>query len=127
MSVESVAREFVELCNQGKNFEVMEKMYAPDIVSVEASGVEVAGKGPVIDKSRRWGAANEVNGEQVRGPFFANAADAAGRSSGDFAVHFTFEVTPKATGRRTTLEEVGVYTVKDDQITREQFYYEGSR
>ena len=55
------------------------------------------------------------------------AADAAKRSSGDFAVHFTFEVTPKATGRRTTLEEVGVYTVNEDKITREQFYYEGSR
>jgi hypothetical protein len=63
----------------------------------------------------RTGTANEVNGEQVRGPFFAGAAE---WSSGDFAVHFTFEVTPKATGRRTTLEEVGVYTVKDDKITR---------
>ena len=127
MSVESVAREFVELCNQGKNFEVMEKMYAPDIVSVEASGVEVAGKGPVIEKSRRWGAANEFHGEQVRGPFFDTADGAGGRASGQFAVHFTFEVTPKSTGRRVALEEVGLYTVKDDQIIREQFFYEGAR
>jgi hypothetical protein len=35
-------------------------------------------------------------------------------------------VTPKSTGERITLEEVGLYTV-NDQITREQFYYEGSR
>ena len=127
MSLQSVGNRFVELCNQGKNFEVMESMYAPDIVSVEASGEEVAGKRPVIEKSRRWGELNTVHGERVRGPFFDTAQDAANRTSGQFAVHFTFEVTPKASGKRATLEEVGVYTVKDDQITREQFYYEGTR
>jgi hypothetical protein len=127
MSLQSIAKQFVELCNQGKNFDVMEAMYAPDIVSVEASGEEVAGKRPVIDKSRRWAAANTINGEKVRGPFFDAATDASGRSCGQFAVHYTWDVTPKATGQRTTLEEVGVYTVTNDQITREQFYYEGTR
>ena len=63
----------------------------------------------------------------LRGPFFDTAGGSAARSAGQFAVHFTFEVTPKSTGRRTMLEEVGVYTVEDDQITREQFFYEGSR
>lgn len=125
MSLQTVARQFVELCNQGKNFDVMETMYAPDIVSVEASGEEVAGKVPVIEKSRRWAAVNAINSEKVRGPFF-DKADGNGKV-GQFAVHFTFEVTPKATGKRTTLEEVGVYTVKDDKITREQFFYEGTR
>lgn len=127
MSLESVAKEFVALCNQGKNFDVMESMYAPDIVSVEASGEEVAGKGPVIEKSRRWAAVNAIESENVRGPFFDGANGTADRSDGQFAVHYTFEVTPKATGRRVTLEEVGIYTVRNDQITREQFYYEGTR
>ena len=31
----------------------------------------------------------------------------------------------KATGQRLTLEEVALYTVKNDKITREQFFYEG--
>jgi len=119
MSLQTVASEFVKLCNQGKNFDVMHAMYAPDIVSVEATGDETAGKTPVIQKSERWQANNTVEGEKVRGPFF-NGPD-------QFAVHFTFEVTPKATGRRVTLEEVGVYTVKDDKITREQFFYAGER
>jgi hypothetical protein len=26
-----------------------------------------------------------------------------------------------------SLEEVGVYTVKDDKVTREQFFYDGKR
>ena len=127
MSVQSLAKEFVDLCNQGRNFEVMEAMYAPDIVSVEASGQEVAGKQEVIDKSRRWGAANTVTREKVRGPFFATVDGASDQSSGQFAVHFEFDVTPKSTGRPITLEEVGVYTVENGQISREQFYYDGAR
>lgn len=118
MSLAIVARTFVQLCNQGKNFDVMHALYSPDIVSVEASGAETAGKTPVIQKSERWAANNEIHGEKVLGPYF--------NGPNQFAVHFTFEVTPKSTGQRITLQEVGVYTVKDDQIVREQFFYEGS-
>jgi thiamine pyrophosphate-dependent acetolactate synthase large subunit-like protein len=32
-----------------------------------------------------------------------------------------------ATRQRITLEEVGVYTVKNDKIMREQFFYDGER
>ena len=35
-------------------------------------------------------------------------------------------VPPRATGKRTTLTEVGIYTVKNDKITREQFFYDGA-
>jgi hypothetical protein len=119
MSVQTVAKRFVELCNQGKNFDVMRTMYSPEIVSVEGDGSETAGQTPVIQKSEKWAAANEIHGEKVRGPYY--------NGPGEFAVHFTFEVTPKATGKRITLEEVGVYTVKGDKITREQFFYDGAR
>lgn len=117
MSIHAVASKFVELCNQGKNFDVMRTMYAPDIVSVEGDGAETAGQGPVITKSEIWQGNNEIHSERVKGPYF-NGPD-------QFAVHFTFEITPKATGMRTTIEEVGVYIVKGDKITREQFYYDG--
>ena len=119
MSLQTVARQFVELCNQGKNFDVMRTMYDAAIVSVEGDGTETAGQTPVIQKSERWAAANTLHGEKVLGPYFGGPDQ--------FAVHFTFEVTPKATGKRTTLEEVGVYTVKGDKITREQFFYDGDR
>src|SRR5262245_31940060 len=48
VSVETVARKFVELCRAGKNFDVMRTMYAPDIVSVEGDGKETRGQQPVI-------------------------------------------------------------------------------
>lgn len=119
MSMQSLARQFVEMCNQGKNFDVMRTMYHPDIVSVEGDGSETKGQTPVIQKSERWAAANTIHGEKVLGPYF--------NGPNEFAVHFTFEVTPKATGQRRTLDEVGVYVVQGDKITRETFYYEGSR
>jgi hypothetical protein len=105
------------MCNQLKNFDVMNSLYAPNIVSVEANGEETSGKDAVIEKSKRWGSDNNVESEKMDGPFF--------NGPNEFAVHTVFEVTPKATGKRIRLEEVGVYTVKDDKIIREEFFYEG--
>src|SRR5688500_4398612 len=123
MSVQSIGKLFVEMCNQGKNFDVMKTMYSPDIVSVEGSGAETAGQQAVIEKSAKWASGLELHGEKVRGPFFNGPQSGP---DGQFAVHFTFEVTPKATGKRQTQEEVAVYTVKADKIVREQFFYEGN-
>jgi hypothetical protein len=118
MSIQTTARKFVELCNQGKNFDVMRTMYAPDIVSVEGDGAQTAGQQPVIHKSEVWQANNEIHGEKLRGPFF--------NGPNQFAVHFSFDITRKSTGKRATIEEVGVYTVNNnDKITREQFFYDG--
>ena len=118
MSVQTVGREFVDMCNQGKNFDVMRTMYAPDIVSVEGDGKETKGQGPVIKKSEDWVSDKTFHGEKVLGPYF--------NGPNQFAVHFTLEVTPKATGKRIALQEVALYTVnKDDKITREQFFYDG--
>ena len=117
MSIQTLATQFVDLCNHGKNFDVMKTMYADDIVSVEANGSETVGKIPVIQKSERWASTLTIQGEKMRGPYF--------NGPNQFAVHTTFEVTPKATGQPVTQEEVAVYTVKDDKIVREQFFYAG--
>ena len=117
MSTQTIAKKFVELCSQGKNFDVMRTMYAPEIVSVEGDGAQTAGQAPVIHKSEVWQANNTIHGEKVRGPFF--------NGPGQFAVHFSFDITRKSTGQRETIEEVGLYTVDGDKITREQFFYDG--
>jgi hypothetical protein len=105
------------MCNQGKNFDLMRTMYTPEIVSVEANGEPTRGQVAVIHKSEVWQANNTILSQKVRGPFF--------NGTNSFAAHFTFEVTRKATGKAVTLEEVAVYTVEDDKISREQFYYDG--
>ena len=120
MSVQTVSQKFVELCRAGKNFDVMHTMYATNIVSVEGDGKETAGQGPVIKKSEDWVSDKTFHGETVAGPFFNGA------NPDQFVVYFTLDITPNATGKRITLEEVAVYTVKDDKITREQFFYDGA-
>jgi hypothetical protein len=121
MSLQTVAHKFVEMCRKGANFDVMRTMYAPGIVSVEGDGSETQGQHPVIKKSEDWVSDKAFHGETVAGPFFNSA------NADQFTVYFTQDVTPKATGKRMTLEEVALYTVDhNDLITREQFFYEGA-
>ena len=121
MSVETVALKFAELCNQGRNFEVMRTMYAPDMVSVEGDGRETVGRDAVVRKSEVYGQENKIHGQTLRGPFFRGDRNAG---AGVFAVFHTLDVTLKSGGRRATIEEVALYTVDGEQITREEFFYD---
>ena len=120
MSVQTVAGKFKELVNQGKHFEVMRTMYAPEMVSVEADGKEYVGKDVVIHKSEVFQGNNDILSQDVRGPFILGDPNA---SSGWFAVYTSIDFAPKAGGDRVTHDEVGLYTVKNDTITREEFFY----
>jgi hypothetical protein len=122
MSVQTVAGKFMELCNQGKHFEVMRTMYAPEMVSVEGDGRETVGKEAVIHKSEVFQGSNAITSQDLRGPFYCGDADA---NSGKFAVYTSITFTPKAGGERRPHEEVGLYTVKNGLITREEFFYNG--
>jgi len=66
-------------------------------------------------KHAGWAGAFEVHSATVDGPF----------THGDdrFAVIFAFEATRRATGDRSAIKEVRVYTVRDGRIVREQFFY----
>ena len=72
------------------------------------------GKEAVKQKGEWWQANHEVHGGSVQGPYV----------NGDqFALRFTFDITPKSTGQRVTMDEVGLYTVKNGKISEERFYY----
>lgn len=119
MDTATVAARLVELCSQFKNFEAMQELYADAIVSVEASprpsgSLDTMGKEAVIAKSAGWAAAHEIHGAAIHGPFLLQDR---------FAVTFHFDVTPKATGKRVSTEEIAVYTVAGGKITREEFFY----
>lgn len=123
MSVESVAGKLMELCKQGKHFEVMRTMYSADMVSVEGNGRETVGKEPVIRKSEEFQGNHILHNQDLRGPFFCGDPNA---NEGRFAVYSVLEYSPKAGGARRAQEEVGLYTVRGDKITREEFFYVGS-
>ena len=40
-----------------------------------------------------------------------------------FAVRFVFDITDKPSQKRMTMDEIGLFTVENDKITREEFFY----
>ena len=119
MSTADVANGLVGLCRQGQFMEVIETYYSDNIVSVEPVGneqmpAEMSGLDAIKGKNQWWVENHEVHGPQVDGPFVGDS---------QFAVRFHMDVTPKMTGQRVSMVEVGVYTVEDGKIVREEFYY----
>ena len=119
MGANELGTELVALCRQGKNLEAIEKFYSADVVSVEASampGMDQTQKGieAIKGKNQWWVDNHEVHAGDVQGPF---------PHENRFIVYFKFDVTPKHTGKRMTMEEMGLYTVENDKIVREEFFY----
>lgn len=117
MNAKDTAGAFVALLKAGDHVGAAEKFNAPNIVSIEAMEgpmERVTGKAAVKGKSDWWYANHDVHKVTSDGPFM----------NGDqFAVLFDVDVTPKDTGQRVRMQEIGVYTVRDGQIVEERFYY----
>ncbi len=119
MALADVASGLVKLCRKGKFFNAVEKFYSDDIVSIEPVGgpqmpAEQSGIEAVRAKNRWFEESFEVHSVQVEGPFLGR---------GQFAAHFTLDVTQKASGKRVSMNEMALYTVKKDKIVREEFFY----
>ena len=119
MTTREIGDKLVALCKQGKNLDAIESLYSSDIVSVEAGAMPnmdqtQTGIEAIKGKNKWWSENHQVHGGEVNGPY----------PNGDrFIVHFKFDVTPKHSGQRMTMEEMGLYTVKNGKITREEFFY----
>ncbi len=121
MSAQEIGQTLVDLCREGRNLEAVDRLYAADVVSVEAmappDGGERTSRGidAVRGKNQWWIENHEVHGASVAGPF----------PHGDdrFCVHFAFDVTFKPSGQRFQMEEVALYTLEDGRVTREEFFY----
>ena len=118
-STTALAQELVSLCRLGKYLDAVSRLYSKDIVSVEAidspqKPAEMRGIDVIRGKNERWVENNEIHKAEVIGPFVGE---------GQFAVRFEFDFTVKQSGRRMQLSEMGLYTVKDGKIVREQFFY----
>ena len=78
----------------------------------------VEGLAAVKAKGDWWTANHEIHSAKTDGPW----------PHGDrFIVHFTFDVTPKTgsmAGKRMTIDEAALYTVRDCKIVQEEFFYD---
>ena len=118
MDTRQIANDLVALCRAGKFDEAGEKHWADDVLSVEpmpGDMAEIRGKAGVRAKGEWWYANNEIHGFDVEGPYV----------HGDqFVVRFKMDLTPKG-GQRHSMDEVGLYTVRDGKIVEERFFYGG--
>jgi hypothetical protein len=116
-STEEVATKLADYCRKGEWMKAVDDLYAKDIVSVEAHAMEnmpaeMRGIDQVKGKTEWWEKNMEVHSAKVSGPFVARDT---------FVVQFDVDVTEKASKKRTQMSEVGIYTVKDGKVAREEF------
>jgi ketosteroid isomerase-like protein len=116
MSAADVAKEFTEHLKAG-DFEKAEAFWSKDVVSIEAADSpmkECRGLEAVKAKGAWWSENHDIHSFAAEGPFV----------NGDqFAIIFKIDVTRKADKQRTKMDEVALYTVKNDKIVEERFFY----
>lgn len=111
-----IGGDLVAMFNRGLMKEIEDKWYSPKIVSIEGVGVAMAwhGRKAVTEKSDQWTATHRIHGASAEGPYLGATG---------FAVKFALDVEDTEADTRTMMEEVGVYTVENGKIVREEFMY----
>jgi hypothetical protein len=117
MNTQELANKVVELVRKQAWHEALDTLYDDNIVSVEAftidgSSPESRGKEAVRGKFDWWVENMQVHSFSASGPFVAHDR---------FVVQYDADVTDKNSKQRRKLSEVGVYTVKNGKIVREEF------
>lgn len=117
MTTKEVANKFVNLCKEGK-YDQAYDMYADNAVSEEMPGMPNAitkGKENILKQFQQWSdSVEEMHGGSVGDPMVAG---------NHFVVPMTMDATFKERGRQT-MDELCVYQVENNQITRATYHYE---
>ncbi len=117
MTTKEVADKLVSMCREGRNLEVIEQLYADDVVSREMPGTpqEVStGIKEVFAKSEGWlNDVQEMHRAEVSDPVVAG---------NHFTTKMSYDVTFKSRGRQQ-MDEVCVYEVSNGKVVNEQFFY----
>lgn len=112
-----IGEDLVKLFNQGKFAEVERKWWSPKIESVEGIGMSWSGRKAVESKNSEWMEQHVIHGSSAEGPYVGATG---------FSVKFRMDVEVRETGERMVMDEIGVYTVLNGKIVREEFMYGAS-
>ena len=121
MTAREIGEKYVALCKDNKHEECLATLFSKDAESVEAfvpaGGDRTAtGLEAIRAKGKLWMENHIIHKAEVSGPY---------PNDDRFAVRFLYDVTNKPSGKRMTMDEVALFTVKDGKITREEFFYVG--
>jgi len=118
MNTQDVANKYTEWMRQGKGQQVIQELYAENIISREMPNwpgqVVTEGIKAVVKKNEEWLASvEEFHSGEYSEPVVA----------GDhFTLKMAFDVSFKERGR-TQMEELATFKVENGKITEEQFFY----
>lgn len=121
VDITEIAQKCIGCWERRAWFEAFEKYYSDDAVNVEPTnwhGIAstVVGKQAVIEKYK-WVTEKLLVEHSIKcsEPYFF----------GDdrFAVTLHNDVTPRQTGQRKRFTEIGIYTVRNGKVTKEEFFY----
>ena len=116
MTTTEIAQKVMEIVRKQAWYEALD-LYHDEIVSVEAhagggGSPETRGKEGIRGKIDWWVKTMEVHRFAASGPFVAHDR---------FVIQYDADVTERNSKKRFQMSEVGVYTVKDGKIIREEF------
>ena len=115
-SLQDVARDLIAFFNAHDDASVQKRLWSPAIESIEGHGVSMLWKGKAACKAKSddWMSKHRIHSAHAEGPYLGATG---------FAVKFRMDVETIETGERMEMEEIGVYTVKNGKIVREEFMY----
>lgn len=117
MDIREFAKNYFNLVSN-HDYESCLKLKSDDIVSIEAQpGETQVSKGidQVRQKNAWWEENFEVHSINSTGPF---------PNGNQFTIVFEMDTTFKPEGKRETMKEVALYTVENDKIVEEKFFYD---
>ena len=118
MDLKEIAEALVAGCRTGREVENLDKLYAPDAISVEGADHgndrETKGLDGIKGKHAWWDSAMEVTRQDVSDPML--------HGDDRFAVIFDVAAREKESGQEIAMKEVAIYHVAGGKIIREEFF-----
>jgi hypothetical protein len=98
------------------DIQLWDQFWSDDVESIEGIGVSLAwrGRDAMQAKGENWMAEHTIHSASADGPFVGATG---------FAIRFHMDVEEKSTGNRVLMEEIGVYSVRNGRVVREEFMY----
>ncbi len=112
-----IGQAVVEHFNRGgADRELWDKYWHPGAESIEGEGMAMSWRGrkAIQAKGEWWSANNTVHSARAEGPFVGATG---------FSIRFRMDTQDKSTGKRTNHDEIGVYTIQNGKVVREEFMY----
>lgn len=116
MTTLEVAQSLIALLRQSRNVEAYNTLYAAETECVEADPKRSrTGLPRLTADMQAFADAHEFHYTRIEGPMVVGET---------FAVALSFRATPRSGAASFDVHEIGVYTVRNGKIIREQFFYD---